>query len=75
MSDKYAPFPEQELAALAAYHEQIAAAEIKSKGHETWLAGLHSDRAKACRDALACHDALRTRFLELRAGLRTADAA
>jgi hypothetical protein len=68
MSD-YAPFPEQELAQLAAYHEQLAQQAIYS-----WTKHLHEDRAKACRDAIACHDALRTRFLEHKAGLNDAAA-
>ena len=72
MTSDYAPFPEKELAELATYHEQIAQTEVRTKGHETFFAGLHFDRAKVCRDAIKCHDALRTRFLEHRAGLSDA---
>lgn len=64
MTSDYAPFPEQELAALATYHDQMA-----QHATTAWVKGMHEDRAKACRDAVKCHDALRTRFLELRAGL------
>lgn len=72
MSDDYAPFPEQELKDLAAYHDAIADSDVKKNGHMTWFGGLHRDRANACRNALKCHDALRTRFLEHRAGLTNA---
>ncbi len=77
MTDEYAPFPEREMSALAFWHEQAAA---------VWKADSamqrdHLRRAQACRDALAGHEALRTRFLEqsmqLRAALatRTSEAA
>lgn len=55
----YAPFPERELASLAEYHDEVA-----TKIQSTFVAGLHTDRANACRNALAAHNALRDRFLE-----------
>ncbi len=58
MSD-FKPFPEQSISALATYHDDVA------KGIQSvFLAGLHTDRATACRSALTAHSELRDRFLE-----------
>lgn len=55
----YAPFPEQELADLAAFHESVA------NGHpdRSFLRDLHEQRARACRNAIASFTALRERCL------------
>ena len=60
MNNDYAPWPESEMKALVFWHEQAAAVwKVDSKMHAE-----HLRRAKACQDAIDCHDALRTRFLE-----------
>ncbi len=58
MPDDYRPFPEAELEQLAKWHD--AYAKI-SDG--TFTRGLHEDRAKACRDAIKCNEAIRERML------------
>jgi hypothetical protein len=60
IESEYAPFPEAELKALVLWHEQ-AAAVWKA---DTKMQRDHLRRAKAVQDALAGHEALRTRFLE-----------
>ncbi len=65
----YKPFPEQSIAALATYHDDVA------KGIQSvFLAGLHTDRATACRDAMAAHLELRERFLEQSMHVRKLEA-
>ncbi len=54
----YSPFPEQQLLALAAFHDDVA-----SKMQSTFLAGVHTDRANACRNAIKSQEALRERCL------------
>jgi hypothetical protein len=57
--DDYAPFPERELMKLAELHERVAA-QFKP---DSTFRRLHEGRAKVCRDAVACHEALRERCL------------
>jgi exopolyphosphatase/pppGpp-phosphohydrolase len=56
----YSPFPELELTQLAAFHDSVA----KHHPERSYLRAMHEDRATVCRNAVAAHDALRTRFLE-----------
>jgi hypothetical protein len=58
MPDDYAPFPEAELMMLAQYHDD------RAEMLNLYAAGFERERAKICRDAIAGHEALRTRFLE-----------
>jgi hypothetical protein len=59
VADEYAPFPEQELRALSAWHARAASAW--NAGSPTRLA--HEQRAQVCNDALASHAAMRERML------------
>ncbi len=70
MTDDCVPFPYRELAALATYHDEVAA-----KMDSSFLAGLHIDRASACRNALAAHAGLNERFLEQSMRVRELEAA
>ncbi len=70
MTDDFKPFPEHALETLAAYHDEVA------KGIQSvFLAGLHTDRATACRNALTAHSELRDRFLEQSMRVRELEAA
>lgn len=54
----YAPFPEQQLIALAEWHEQMAAAAKLSSTRDS-----NTNAAKTCREAVAAHVAVRERCL------------
>lgn len=54
----YAPFPSEELESLAKWHDAYA-----KHSDGSFTRGLNEDRAKACRDANLCHDAVRERCL------------
>ena len=68
-------FPEQELVAMAEYHEKQAAHWRSGKtdgGHR--LGDKHAENAKTIRDAIQAHDDLRERCLiaEMELGQRSA---
>ena len=60
MTETYAPFPHAEMEALAANYEEVASKFPVASP----LSKFYSTRAEMLRNALACHVALRDRFLE-----------
>lgn len=64
----YAPFPEFELEALALENDEAA----KKLRNSPTFARLYTDRAAMLRNAIACHVALRDRFLEAETNHRAA---
>lgn len=59
MTDDYAPFPDFELRRLAEWHAGIA----QDHPIGSFLHLLHTERARACRDAIESYDALQERCL------------